>query len=168
MARWRKGNPSVPDPFGCRCLTRRRMLRFHTALVKPDMRISRIRLSSKDSRVRPRIDAGSPLDPDQTQVLVQDPVGETCKPLSPYLVLCPQPLTKPVLGVGIHAPVGLAHRTETEVVGPTRQQAVDPTDLRCGVEEHPSAAGQLTDLPADPLDTLPRGACADVGATRSR
>jgi len=107
------------------------MLRFHTPLVKPDVRISRIRLSSKDSRVRPRIDAGAPLNPDQAQVLVQDLVGEACKPLPPYLVLCPQPLTEPVRGVGIHAPVALAHRIETEVVGPTHQEAVDPTDLRC-------------------------------------
>jgi hypothetical protein len=81
------------------------MLRFHTPLVKPDVQISRIRLSFEDSRVRPRIDAGSPLDLDQAQILVQGPVGESCKPLSPYLVLYPQPLTKPVLGADIHAPV---------------------------------------------------------------
>ncbi len=30
------------------------MLRFHLPLIKPDVRISRIRLSDKESRVRPQ------------------------------------------------------------------------------------------------------------------
>jgi len=30
------------------------MLRFHTPLIEPDVRFSRIRLSDKDSRVRTR------------------------------------------------------------------------------------------------------------------
>ena len=30
------------------------MLRFHLPLIEPDVRISRIRLSDKDSHVRPR------------------------------------------------------------------------------------------------------------------
>ena len=34
------------------------LLRLHTPLVKPDMRFSRIRLSDKDSRGRPRKVAG--------------------------------------------------------------------------------------------------------------
>ena len=41
-------------PFVCGCLTSFTMLRFHTPLIKPDVRISRIRLSDKDgSRVSP-------------------------------------------------------------------------------------------------------------------
>jgi hypothetical protein len=35
------------------------MLRFHTPLIAPDTRISRIRLSEKGSQVRPREVAGS-------------------------------------------------------------------------------------------------------------
>ena len=41
-------------PFVCRCLNSLTMLRFHLPLIEPDRRISRIRLSEKDSRVRPR------------------------------------------------------------------------------------------------------------------
>jgi hypothetical protein len=37
----------LTDPFVCRCLTSPTMLRFHTPLIEPDVRISRIRLSDK-------------------------------------------------------------------------------------------------------------------------
>ena len=40
------------DPFVCRCLNSLSMPRFHTPLIKPDVRFSRIRLSDKDSRLR--------------------------------------------------------------------------------------------------------------------
>jgi hypothetical protein len=39
----------VSGPFVCRCLISLTMLRFHLPLVKPDGRISRIRLSDKDA-----------------------------------------------------------------------------------------------------------------------
>lgn len=45
---------SVAGPFVCRCLISRTLLRFHTPLVKPDGRFSRIRLSDKESRFRTR------------------------------------------------------------------------------------------------------------------
>lgn len=38
---------SVADPFGCRCISIPTILRFHLPLVKPDVRISRIRLSQE-------------------------------------------------------------------------------------------------------------------------
>jgi len=44
----------LTDPFVCRCLSSPTMLRFHTPLIEPDVRISRIRLSDKASCVRPR------------------------------------------------------------------------------------------------------------------
>jgi hypothetical protein len=49
---------SITDPFVCRCLTSPIMLRFHTPLIEPDRRVSRIRLSEKGSRGRPRKAAG--------------------------------------------------------------------------------------------------------------
>src|SRR5271157_3619888 len=39
---WRGGfrlGISVSGPFGCRCLTSFAMLRFHTPLIKPDLRV---------------------------------------------------------------------------------------------------------------------------------
>jgi hypothetical protein len=51
-------------------------LRFHIPLIKPDVRFSRIRLSDKDSCVRPRKVACSPLQSDQAQPLLQVLVGK--------------------------------------------------------------------------------------------
>ena len=47
MARWFRCGLSVAGPFVCRCLTSPTMLRFHSPLIEPDGRISRIRLSDK-------------------------------------------------------------------------------------------------------------------------
>ena len=54
VARWFRLAYLLADPFGCRCLNNLTMLRFHIPLFKPDVRFSRIRLSDKDSRFRPR------------------------------------------------------------------------------------------------------------------
>jgi hypothetical protein len=54
---WRgffRSNISVPAPFVWRCLVVRPWLRFHIPLIEPDRRLSRIRLSDKTSRLRPR------------------------------------------------------------------------------------------------------------------
>src|SRR6266576_3574350 len=47
VAQWFRWSLSVADPFVCRCLTSSAMLRFHTPLIEPDVRICRIRLSEK-------------------------------------------------------------------------------------------------------------------------
>ena len=52
-------------PFGWRCLTGPTVLRFQTPLIEPDGRISRIRLSEKASRRRPREVTRPPLEADQ-------------------------------------------------------------------------------------------------------
>ena len=41
-------------PFVCECHKISSMLRFHIPLIEPDVRFSRIRLSDKESRFRPR------------------------------------------------------------------------------------------------------------------
>ena len=51
MARRFRRGVAVPGPFGCRCLIIPAMLRFHLPLIEPDVRISRIRLSEKTSRL---------------------------------------------------------------------------------------------------------------------
>ena len=66
----------MTDPFGCRCLNSRTLLRFHVPLIEPDGRISRIRLSDKDSGLRPRAGRGQRLQMEQVQDLVQVRVGE--------------------------------------------------------------------------------------------
>ena len=67
MARLFRCPLSVPGPFVCRCLTRFTLLRFHIPLIEPDRRISRIRLSEKTSRVRPRKVACPLVKPNETQ-----------------------------------------------------------------------------------------------------
>ena len=59
VERWRGGlgrslYSPLARPFVCECHNISTMLRFHLPLIKPDVRISRIRLSDKDSCVRPR------------------------------------------------------------------------------------------------------------------
>jgi len=60
VEKWRGGlgAPYRSGPFVGRGFTRRTLLRFHFPLIEPDGRISRIRLSDQDSRVRPRQEAG--------------------------------------------------------------------------------------------------------------
>ena len=54
----------------------RSVLRFHIPLIEPDVRISRIRLSDKDSCVRPRKVARLLFQPGQAQRIVEDLVRE--------------------------------------------------------------------------------------------
>lgn len=130
------------------------MLRFHTPLFKPDGRFSRIRLSDKESRFRPRKVARSLSEPDKSQLPIEIAVGESCHPSALDLVLTTQPLAKPGTGVVVHAPVGLAHGTQVEVVRPAHQHAVEPCDLLFRVEEQNPSIRPLTDLPAEPLNLL--------------
>src|SRR5690349_4034407 len=58
-------------PFVCRGFTSPPMLRFHIPLRKPDVRISRIRLSDKGSGVRTREVTPGPPKADQTEAKVQ-------------------------------------------------------------------------------------------------
>ena len=58
-------------PFVCECHNIATMLRFHIPLIKPDVRISRIRLSDKDSRGRPRESSRFGTQLDLVQLLMQ-------------------------------------------------------------------------------------------------
>ena len=73
MARWVRLRFVFPvaRPFVCECHKISAMLRFHIPLIKPDVRISRIRLSDKDSRVRSREVALDPTKSDQTELQIQ-------------------------------------------------------------------------------------------------
>jgi hypothetical protein len=77
VARWFRCGLSVSGPFVCRCLTSHTILRFHLPLIKPDLRISRIRLSDKDSWVRPRNAAIAQAESDKSELIMQDGVRET-------------------------------------------------------------------------------------------
>lgn len=54
------------------------MPRFHIPLIKPDVRFSRIRLSDRSSRFRPRKAPRPLLQPNEPQFPVQVLVGVAC------------------------------------------------------------------------------------------
>jgi hypothetical protein len=103
----------LTGPFVCRCLTSPILPRFHTPLIEPDRRFSRIRLSEKSSRGRPREAASPRCEADQTQLIMQgriripplprhypassvlraSPPPQTARPVSHELPLDPTPIT---------------------------------------------------------------------------
>ena len=102
------------------------MLRFHLPLIKPDLRISRIRLSDKDSCCRPRNVAVAQEELDKTQLTVEIFVGITRDRLSRLNLMLPtQPPTEPSTGMSGYNPIRFAHRTLAEVVRPANHDAVE-------------------------------------------
>ena len=81
----------LADSFGCRCLISQTMLRFHIPLFKPDVRFSRIRLSDKDSRFRPRQAVRLQRQLNQPQRLVEVGVRVSRPTRRIYLMLLTQP-----------------------------------------------------------------------------
>src|SRR3979409_2270999 len=79
-----------PLSFGGASLARP-WLRFHTPLIEPDMQISRIRLSDKTSRLRPRLAAPSRGQAYETVMPVEVREWIRPAPASPDLVLVAQP-----------------------------------------------------------------------------
>src|SRR3954471_22708539 len=81
-------------------------LRFHIPLIEPDMRISRIRLSDKISRLRPRRAAPKSGQTDEPEVPVE--VQEWISPASasPDLVFGPQPPAQPHCCIAVERAVG--------------------------------------------------------------
>ena len=88
MARWFRLRLRSVSGFPRVCLNIRWPYSVSTLpLIKPDMRISRIRLSDKNSRVRPRKAADTFAEQDETQLLIRGCEGESCRPLPRILCL---------------------------------------------------------------------------------
>src|SRR6202007_233436 len=79
-----------PLSFGGASLARP-WLRFHIPLIEPDMQISRIRLSDKTSRLRPRLAAPTRGQAYETVMPVEVREWISTAPASPELVLVAQP-----------------------------------------------------------------------------
>ncbi len=95
-------------------------------LIKPDVQISRIRLSDKDSCFRPRNVALTQVESDKTQLSVDAFVGITRDRLSRHnLVLPTQPPTEPSEGMSSYNPIRFAHGTLAEVVRPANHDTVE-------------------------------------------
>ena len=124
---WRGGlrfSLSVTAPFVWRCLNSRPSLRFHILLIEPDMRISRIRLSDKTSRLHPRLAAPKLGQADESEVPVEVRERIRPAPASPDLVLVAQPPAQPRSGVVVERTVGPVGRPYPRVVRPAAQGAV--------------------------------------------
>ena len=142
------------------------MLRFYLPLIEPDGRISRSRLSDKESSLRPREGSSARPQSCQMQDLVQVCVRETCHSLTPHLVLGAQPLTQPTTHVSIDRSIGLAHRPQAEVVRPPDQHPVQVGDYLPFWQQGRVSPGAVRDRVANAADLLRRRFRAQVGTTR--
>ena len=79
--------------------------RFHIPLIEPDMQISRIRLSDKTSRLRPRLAAPPRGQAYETVVSVKVREGISPALASPDLVLVAQPPAQPHCCVVVERPI---------------------------------------------------------------
>src|SRR3984957_16631419 len=126
-------------------LVARPWLRFHTPLIEPDVRIARIRLSDKTSRLRPRHVVSKP-----AQTYEPLPVEEreriTPAPSSPDFVLGSQPPAQPHRCVSVERPIRLVDGPYLEVVRPSAQRAVHFAHQRCGLLPCSRSVGQRVDF----------------------
>src|SRR5215471_1167589 len=83
---------------------------FLFPLIEPDRRISRIRLSEKVSRFRPRKAGGSCSETNQPKLVVQELVRVPFGTGSLQLMFGAQPLAKPSASVSFHCLIGFADR----------------------------------------------------------
>src|SRR5208282_307904 len=106
------------------------------------MRIARIRLSDKTSRLRPRHVVPKPTQTYEPEVPVE--VREWIAPAlaSPDVVLEAQPPRR----VGVERPIRLAESAYREVVRPSAQRAVHFAHQRRGLLPCARSAGQRVDL----------------------
>jgi hypothetical protein len=98
---------SVSAPFVWRCLSGATMAPFRHPLIEPDVRIARIRLSDKTSRLRPRHVVSKPAQTYEPEVPVE--VREWIAPASssPDFGLGAQPPAQPHRCVSVERPIRL-------------------------------------------------------------
>src|SRR5467141_2439929 len=120
------------------------------------MRISRIRLSDKTSRLHPRHVVPKPAQAYEPEVPVE--VREWISPAlaSPDLVLGAQPPAQPHSGVVVDRSVRLVDGAYLEVVRPSAQRAVHLAHQLCGFLPCPRSVRQCMDFLSHAPDALPR------------
>src|SRR5271163_1598639 len=114
-------------------LVARPWLRFHTPLIEPNLRIARIRLSDKTSRLRPRHVVPKPTQAYEPEVPVEVREWIGPAPSSPDFVLGAQPPAHPRRRVGVKRPIRLAESAYRKVVRPSAQHAVHFAHQRRGL-----------------------------------
>src|SRR5258708_14882711 len=122
-------------------------LRFHIPLIEPDRQISRIRLSDKTSRLRPRHVVPKPAQAYEPKVPVKVREWIRSALASPDLVLEAQPPAQPHSGLVVDRPVRRGDRAYFEVVRPSAQRACHLLHQLSGLLPSPRSASLRLDIP---------------------
>src|SRR6202051_3964400 len=122
---------------------------------EPDVRIARIRLSDKSSRLRPRHVVPKPAQTYEPEVPVE--VRKWIGPAlaAPGFMLDAQPPAQPHSGVVVDRPVRFGDGAYLEVVRPSAYRAVQLTHQLCGLLPSPRSGRQRMDVINHALDALP-------------
>src|ERR1700722_7806260 len=110
------------------------------------MRIARIRLSDKTSRLRPRHVVPKPAQTYEPEVPVEVREWIAPAPSSPDLVLGAQPPAQPHRCVSVERPIRLAESAYRKVVRPSAQHAVYFAHQRRGLLPCARSLGQRVDF----------------------
>src|SRR5271167_2549770 len=127
------------------------------------MQISRIRLSDKTSRLRPRHVVPKPGQTYEPEVPVEVREWIAPAPSPPDFVLEAQPPAHPRRRVGVKRPIRLAESAYRKVVRPSAQRTVHFAHQRCGLLPCARSLGQRVDLLDHPLNAFLRWPVADTG-----
>jgi len=98
---------------------------FLFPLIEPDRRISRIRLSEKVSRFRPRKTACPSSKLDKAQHLMQGGNGELLGYLPSQFVLGAQPLSQPLASMSFDRSIGFADWSKAEIISPPNHHTIE-------------------------------------------
>src|SRR5215472_7799082 len=141
---------------------------FLFPLIEPDRRISRIRLSEKGSRSRPRKAACPSSKLDKTQHVMQGGDGKLLGRLPLQFVLGAQPLSQPLASMSFDRSIGFADGSKTEVVRPPNHHAVEGRDYCFLGQKGLVPSGLLADRLADALHPLLRRRRSQIGPSLRR
>src|SRR5271168_4664539 len=106
------------------------------------MKISRIRLSDKTSRLHPRHGVPKPAQAYEPEVPVKVREWISSALASPDLVLEAQPPAQPHSGVVVERPVRLAGGANAKVIGPSAKRPVQLIHQPCGLLPSSRSDGQ--------------------------
>src|SRR5215210_4917452 len=184
-ARWARSAGSTPTPTvssiltslqlpTCKAVSQRTVgrgtvpqlgpwLRLQSPLVKPDVRLARIRLSPASSSLRARQVATVERQGEEAEHPVQVLVRVSAVPGASPAAPPHQPSSDPSLDVPAHQAVGPEHRPLVEVRRPAAEQTVDDRHALRGTGAVPSRRGRFVDPLQQATDRLPGRVCADIG-----
>src|SRR5215469_2161970 len=139
-----------------------------TTLIEPDRRISRIRLSEKGSRFRPRKAACPSSKLDQAQHLMQGGNGELLRCLPWQLMLGTQPLSQPLASMSFDRSIGFADWSKTEIISPPNHHTIECLYHGFLVQEGLVPSGLLADRLTDALHPFLRRRRSQIGPSLRR